>query len=156
MELLRVAKIHGIDVAVETSGYTSWSKLERAKEKIDHFLFDIKALDSRRHLELTGVRNEPILENLKKLARDCDVTIRFPVVEGYNVKDERDAMKLAEICIETGVERVDLLRYHRFGEKKYRMLGRNYELRVEETGLIYRLRDVLKREGLKVSVNGLL
>lgn len=156
MELLRISKDQALDVAIETSGFARWENIDKALRYIDHFLFDIKAVDEKKHVLLTGVGNELILENLKKISEETEVILRCVIVEGYNFEHESDALKLAEICKKVGVERIDLLKYHRFGEKKYRMLGRTYELKVNDTGLIYRFRDILKKEGFKVSVGGLV
>ncbi len=155
-EMLRISKEEALDVAIETSGFASWEKIERAIRYIDHVLFDIKAVDGEKHVLLTGVRNDLILENLRRISKEREVVLRCVIVEGYNFESEEDALKLADISRSLGIERIDLLRYHRFGEKKYRMLGRNYELKVRDTGLIHRIRDVLKKEGLRVSVGGLI
>ncbi|MFN3383673.1 MAG: glycyl-radical enzyme activating protein [Archaeoglobaceae archaeon] len=155
-ELLRISKEEALDVAIETSGFASWEKIEKVIRYIDHVLFDIKAVDGEKHVLLTGVRNDLIFENLKRISKEREVVLRCVIVEGYNFESEADALKLAELSRSLGIERIDLLKYHRFGEKKYRMLGRNYELRVDDTGLIHRIRDVLKKEGLKVSVGGLI
>ncbi|MEM3928640.1 MAG: glycyl-radical enzyme activating protein [Archaeoglobaceae archaeon] len=156
MELLKLSKKESIDVAIETSGFAKWEKIEKAIRHVDHFLFDIKAVDEKKHVQLTGARNDLILENLKRVSREAEVVLRCVIVEGYNFESEAEALKLAEICKSVGVERIDLLKYHRFGEKKYRMLGRSYGLKVSETGLIHRFQDILKKEGFKVSVGGLI
>lgn len=156
MELLKLSKLEALDVAVETSGFAKWEKIERTIRYIDHFLFDIKAVDVARHFELTGAGNELIIENLKRISKETEVFLRCVIVEGYNFENEAEALKLAELCRSVGVERIDLLKYHRLGEKKYRMLGRRYDLKVRDTGLIYRFREILKKEGFKVSVGGLI
>jgi len=155
LELSKLSRLENLNVAVETSGYSKWEKMEKVLEYVDLFLFDIKSCDCERHLSLTGVRNELILENLKKVAKECETVARVPVIEGYNFSNEDDALKLAEICKNANIERIDLLRYHRLGEKKYRMLGRKYELKVSETGLIYRMKKVLEKEGFTVSIDGI-
>ncbi|MCX8172695.1 MAG: glycyl-radical enzyme activating protein [Archaeoglobaceae archaeon] len=155
-DLAKLLNSNGIHMAIETSGYAKWQKIQKVLPYIDLFLYDIKAVDNRRHKSFTGVRNELILENLKKVAKEKETVVRCVVVDGYNFTSEKDAIKLAEICRFAQVERIDLLRYHRFGEKKYKMLGRKYDVKVNDTGLINRIKDLLVKEGFKVSIDGLL
>lgn len=156
LELSKSLKKEGLNLAMETSGYSDWSKLEKTLRYIDLFLFDLKAFDPKRHVECTGVSNERILENFFRIAKEGETVVRCVVVEGYNFVDEGDALKLAELCREAEIDRIDLLRYHRLGEKKYGMLGREYGLRVADSGMIYRIRDLLKGEGFVVSIGGSL
>ena len=52
---------------------------------VDLFLYDIKVVDDARHRELTGVSNEPIIENLRALSRHGhDIRLRIPVIPGIN------------------------------------------------------------------------
>jgi pyruvate formate lyase activating enzyme len=154
LELSKLSKLEKLSVVVETSGYAKWEKIEKTLQYVDLIFFDIKSCDSERHFVLTGVRNELILENLKKIATECETVVRVPVVEGYNFKDESDVFKLAEICRNADVEKIDLLRYHRLGEKKYRMLGRKYDLEVGDTGFIHYMKKILEEEGFKVTIGG--
>jgi len=62
--LLMVCKQEGINTAIETCGYAKPEQLMKVAEFTDLFLFDVKHMDSDRHYELTGVRNELILANL--------------------------------------------------------------------------------------------
>ena len=87
---LRQARRWGYHTAVETCGQARWDDLREAAALADLFLYDVKLVDARRHEELTGVRNERILENLERLlAAGADVTVRVPVVAGAN--DDRNA-----------------------------------------------------------------
>ena len=63
--VVREKKIH---TAVDTSGYISWEILDKISPKVDLFLYDLKIMDSKKHQKYTGVSNEIILENLKKLS----------------------------------------------------------------------------------------
>ncbi len=54
-------------------------------EEADLLLYDLKGMDSSEHMSNTGVSNEIILENLKRLAgMNKAIIIRVPIVPGYN------------------------------------------------------------------------
>jgi pyruvate formate lyase activating enzyme len=92
-------------------------------------LFDIKHYDDSRHVEGTGVHNSLILANLKiALTLDKDILIRLPVIPGYNNSPE-DARGFAELLTGMGIQRVQLLPFHQFGEKKYDLLKISYAMR---------------------------
>jgi len=130
--LLMVCKKEGINTAIETSGYAKLEALLQVAQFTDLFLFDIKQIDSERHFELTGVRNERILSNLKELlTRRYNVKIRMPLLKGIN-DSQKDIEGVIQFLLPfkdyknfTGV---DLLPYHKFGVNKYNQLGKDYPL----------------------------
>ncbi|MBI3971124.1 MAG: glycyl-radical enzyme activating protein [Chloroflexi bacterium] len=67
-EVLSGCRTRGIHTAVETTGMAPWRVLSRLAEVTDLFLYDLKQMDDARHRELTGVSNELILANLRRLA----------------------------------------------------------------------------------------
>ncbi len=127
--ILRRAHDTGIDTAVETSGYGETSTLIAMLEHADHVLFDVKHGDSRRHLQLTGVPNELILDNLRALLQvHPDVTVRYPLIPGCNASHDDLTTFGTHLAQLPGPPRVEIVPYHRFGEHKYRLLGRTYAL----------------------------
>ena len=78
---------------------------------------------------MTGVSNELILDNLRALLHvHGDVTVRYPLIPAWN--DSGDDLRAFAGFILTlpRVPRVEFVPYHRFGEHKYRLLGRTYRL----------------------------
>lgn len=130
--LLMACKKEGINTAVETSGYGRTETLLQIAEFTDLFLYDIKHIDSQKHYELTGVRNDQILKNLKELIhRRFNVKIRMPLLKGLN--DSRaDIQGVIDFLIPfrdcKNFKGVDLLPYHKLGVNKYRQLGMEYPL----------------------------
>lgn len=131
VRLLEAAQARGIDTAVETSGHVHWSDMEKVFRHANQVFYDVKAMDSEKHREATGVGNERILENLRRL---CDafptlpIVVRTPVIPGFN-DSAADIRAIAAFV--GGLPRpvpYELLPYHRFGEAKYRELGRDYPL----------------------------
>lgn len=127
IELLKALKSENIHTAIETTGFTSPAIFRRIIEYLDLLLFDIKHWDETKHKEKTGVSNVPILKNMKyAIDAGKDVLPRLPVIPNYNDSVE-DAKGFVRRLNEVGAKRVQLLPFHQFGEKKYSMLGRDYE-----------------------------
>lgn len=130
--LLMVCKQEGINTAIETCGYAKLESILQVAEFTDLFLYDLKHIDSERHYELTGVRNERILENLKKLLHGrYNVKIRMPLLKGVN--ESQDEIKrvidfLMPYRDYKNFKGIDLLPYHKLGVNKYKQLGMEYPI----------------------------
>ncbi len=131
--LLMACKYEGINTAIETCGYAKLESVLKVAEFTDLFLFDIKHIDSERHFQLTGVRNEQILENLQELLRrKYNVKIRMPLLKGVNDRQE-DIEKVMELLTPykeyKNFKGIDLLPYHKMGVNKYNQLGVEYPIK---------------------------
>ncbi|MPM06480.1 Choline trimethylamine-lyase activating enzyme [bioreactor metagenome] len=130
--LLMACKQEGINTAIETCGYSKLESVLKVAEFTDLFLFDIKHINSDKHFELTGVRNEQILENLKELLRrKYKVKIRMPLLKGVNDRKEdiEDIIKfLISFKDYKNFKGIDLLPYHKMGVNKYKQLGIEYPI----------------------------
>ena len=56
-----------------------------------------------------------------------DVLVRTPIIPGFN-DSLADARVMAKCLSELGATRVQLLPFHNFGENKYALLERDYQL----------------------------
>ena len=123
--LLSRCRRSGIHTALDTCGYASTDTIDRVAEVTDLFLYDIKHLDPQRHLEVTGVSNEPVLSNLERLvARGSRIWVRVPLIPGVNASPS-DLERLGSwIASLRGVESIQLLAYHDIGEAKCDRLDR--------------------------------
>ncbi len=81
-------KQEGLHTAIETCGYTKKETILRFAEFVDLFLFDLKHIDPDRHFELTGVRNEMILENLEELITE-EKSCKGPDADAQGDKRQR-------------------------------------------------------------------
>jgi pyruvate formate lyase activating enzyme len=130
LELLQEAKRRHLDSVVETCGLVPWETLRDASPFLNSILFDIKSLDSIKHLAYTEALLEPVLENFRKLKEtypDLPVTVRTPVVPNFN--DQPDEIQaIAEFVRRYPNTPHELLPYHRFGSAKYAFLGREYKI----------------------------
>ena len=129
LALIRKCKENFIHVAVDTCGYTVDETAFQVLSEADLLLYDIKGMDPEKHLEDTGLSNEKILSNLKKLdGLNIPTIIRMPLIPGHN-DGEEDIEKAAEfLSTLKNLVRVDLMNYHTFGVMKYAQIGMEYEL----------------------------
>lgn len=131
LALLREARGRGIDTAIETSGLCKWATLEQAAMLADRIFFDIKCLDGNKHERVTGVPNDKILDNFRRLRAVCPDTpvfVRTPVIPGVN-DSEDDIASIARFIRDAGrAAGYDLLPYHGFGAPKYSKLGEPYRM----------------------------
>ncbi len=128
MRLLIEAKKRRIHTAVETCGFCDTQLLQKAAEYTDYIMYDIKCLDSEKHKRFTGQDNAVILNNLGMLFDEfpgLHKHIRTPVIHGFNDTVD-DIREIAIFLHGRSNYSYELLPYHRFGEGKYRMLGRKY------------------------------
>lgn len=130
--LLMACTQKGIDTAMETCGYALPAALERVAPHTNLFLFDMKHMDSQKHYEGTGVRNESILNNLTWLLENrFNVQIRVPMLKDYNDDPENMSMMvrfLKPYSKQKNLKGIDVLPYHKMGVHKYTQLDREYPL----------------------------
>ncbi len=123
VEILKLCKGNGIHTCIDTAGNVPYENFEKVLPYTDLFLYDIKLIDSKKHKEYTGVSNELILDNLKRLFADnAKIWIRIPVISGVN--DSLEEMKtIKENLKGYNPEKIELLPYHKMGENKYKALN---------------------------------
>ncbi len=144
-EIAKVCHERGIDVAVESCGWGYYDQFKTALPYINSMFLDIKHIDSDKHKELTGSGNELILENIRRIAKfGIPVTIRTPVVPGYNNSKE-NIIGIAEFLTTIPeIKDYELLPYHEFGKNKYYALGREYPLEGVEPPEDKEMRELVK------------
>lgn len=126
--LLRKLRAKGLHTAVETTGYAAPSIFAKVLAELDLLIIDVKHHDAELHRKWTKVSNELPLRNLKAaLDAGGEVLVRIPVIPGVN-DSLADAVAFAELLRPMGVERVQLLPFHQFGERKYELLGWEYAM----------------------------
>lgn len=125
--LLRACRARGIHTAVDTAGNIPWEALEDIRALVDLFLFDVKAFDEEIHRKATGVGNQRIHSNLKRLAEaGSAIWVRIPVIPGVNDSDEEIYQIAALLAPLHSIQWVELLPFHTLGSEKYASLGLPY------------------------------
>ena len=127
LALLTAAKEEGIHTALDTAGHVEFAAFERVIPQVDLLLFDCKCMDSAMHRQVTGVGNERILENLRRLGQgSTPVWVRVPVIPGVNDTEANMLALRAFLADLPAVKRVELLAYHNLGAGKHGNLGGEY------------------------------
>ena len=129
LELLSACRKRSIPTCVDSSGCAPWPVLDGIHPLVDLWLYDLKLMDDARHRQWTGVSNEIILTNLRRLSElEQNIIIRIPVIPGINDDEENLRQSGAFLASLPKVPQVELLPYHSIAEGKYAGLGREYEL----------------------------
>lgn len=123
-EILKKCKENNIHTAIDTAGNVPFHYFEKIMDYTDLFLYDIKCFSKELHKKGTGISNEQILSNLKKLSNkfNGDIIIRIPVIGGFN-DDVDEMLRVKNFLSSINYKSVDLLEYHKMGEGKYSSLN---------------------------------
>jgi pyruvate formate lyase activating enzyme len=155
--LCRDASIH---TTLDTCGYASWETVRRVLEYVDLVLFDFKHMDSDQHQRYTGVPNELILDNARRIHRELGIPMlaRVPVIPGYNDASENIAATARFVADELGDSiGVHLLPYHRLGEAKHERMeqpGKSIAAQPPSDERMEEIRTVFESFGLTVHLGG--
>lgn len=158
--ILRLCKDAGIHTAVETCGYAKWNKIKQLLTWTDLVLYDFKHMDRVEHKRCTGVANDVILENARRIHHELSIPLigRVPVIPGYN--DSIENMKATARFIATELDRsikVHLLPYHKMGEVKYERLEKqdhSFHIDPPTDEQMATLREIFESFGLTVMIGG--
>jgi pyruvate formate lyase activating enzyme len=153
-ELLKTAKSEGFHTCLDTSGFVDIEKIIPMLEYTDLVLLDIKHIDEKKCIELTGQSNEKALLLAQYLSdKNIPTWIRQVLVPSIT-DDEDDLNKLGMFLSQLkNVELVEVLPYHTMGIHKWENMGVEYELKGipdatwKETN---RAVKILKKYGLRV------
>ncbi len=115
-------------IGKENCGYGNYQVLYEAAKYLDYILFDLKSMNEEKHIEYTGKSNQPIIENFRNLCRDypnLPKKVRTPVIPGFN-DDINEIKDILSFLLNFPNVEYEPLKYHKFGEGKYKNLGREY------------------------------
>ncbi len=153
-ELFKKAKENGIHTTLDTSGnpFTReepfFSKFNELMQYTDLFLLDIKHIDEKEHIRLTGHTNKNILDLATYLSdMKKPVWIRHVLVPKRSDKDEYLDRLHEFILTLHNVERVEVLPYHTLGAYKWKELGMKYPLEGIDPPTAERVENARKRLG---------
>jgi pyruvate formate lyase activating enzyme len=118
-----------ISTAFDSSLYISSNKIIDLLPYTDLILADIKQMDNKKSLYLTGSSNLLNLRNIELINEyGIPLWIRYVVVPGWT-DASGDIKKMAHFAAGlSSVERIDLLPYHSLGMHKWEILGLKYQL----------------------------
>ena len=153
--MLKRCKQEHIHTAIETSGYTSLDKLQKALPYLDQIYIDFKLYDDELHKTYTGVSNQLIKQNINYILQSKHkdkVIIRTPLIPHISATNQniQDICKyLTHIYPDVHYE---LLNYNPLASAKYELVHLTYKLKQyqaftnEEMKNFY---DIVYQSGLK-------
>jgi pyruvate formate lyase activating enzyme len=146
IQLLDACGKEGIHRCIDTAGFADKKVLLEVASKSEHFLYDLKMMDDKKHKEWTGVSNKKILENLKALAETgVAMNIRIPLIKGVN-DDDKNIHESAKFiaALKGNPPIVNILPFHNIAEKKYEKLGMDYNKGTMDEPETNRQNDILE------------
>jgi pyruvate formate lyase activating enzyme len=143
---------------METTGHAPKEVVEQVMPYVDHALLDLKSIDPAMHETSTAMPNRLILENALRISTlSGETAVRVPVIPGVNDTPAAITAIARFAKLMHGVETIHLLPYHRFGENKYALLGRDYPM--GDTPVLAKeaaeaLKRVVEAQGLRCLIGG--
>ena len=132
IELTKFFHEKNVHVCVDTSGicFDGNEKYNELIKYVDLFLLDIKHIEDKEHIELTGMSNKNILKFEEFLDRNNKkIWLRHVLVEGITLNNKY----LYELGYYLGqfnnIEGLEVLPYHKMGIPKYEQLKIDYPLK---------------------------
>lgn len=144
---------------VDTTAFASLETVLEVAKHTELFLIDLKVMNSEKHKEFTGVRNEKILSNIIELAKtDCEIIFRIPLIKDVNTSEENIRETASFInSLEGDRKVINLLPYHNIAENKYIKLEtptNNYVFEVPNLDEVTNIVSLFGSFGISATVGG--
>ena len=124
--LLTLLRQSGIHVIIDTAASLPQRHIEDVVDLCDCFFVDYKSPRPSVYRDLIGGSLELVEQSIRLLTeRGKELHIRIPVIPGVN-NGEDDLLTSRDRLAALGVNRVDLLPFHRLGSGKYSAMGLSY------------------------------
>ena len=159
-EIFKRCKDAGFHTTLDTSGFAKWEVAKSVLDFVDLVLYDFKHMDAQSHKRLTGVSNELILDNAKRIHHELGIALwaRVPIIPGHNDGPENMAATARFIAEELSPKiPVNLNAYHPFGESKHERLGRadaSFSTAPPSEARVAEIATVFRAHGLTVAIGG--
>jgi pyruvate formate lyase activating enzyme len=151
MELLVL--LRGNHRALETSAFCPGELFAGLLKELDLIMMDIKIADPRIHRRYTGQDNSLILANLERLKKSGKpFVIRIPLIPGISDTEENLRAIAAMLEKKGGLQKVELLPYHKTAGAKYAMAGMKYRPGFDTEQIPRRETDYFSERGILCSV----
>jgi pyruvate formate lyase activating enzyme len=126
-EFIRMLSEKGYHIVLQTNLSVRWKLYEGIIPFVNHFMCDLKLLDTELHHYWTRKDNRLILDNICKLdSSGVSYRLRTPVIPGVNdSKEQLSAMSVYARKMKN-IECYELLPFHPLASYKYKQLGMVY------------------------------
>lgn len=123
-------KLHeeGINLCVETALFVPQEAVKWMTNSIDYFYIDIKILNPNKCKTYLGGNLVQYLNNMNIVHEkkgDKKIVYRVPLIHGYTDSEE-NLDSICKLMEKFPPYRVEILKAHNLGKKKYERLGREY------------------------------
>lgn len=148
----RAKKELKLHTALDTQGFLAAHLEDSWFDNVDLVLLDIKQMNPEKYEALTSKPLQPTLDFAQRLSNmGKKMWIRYVLVPGWS-DDYDDVEKLANFLTTLkGIDRVEVLPFHKMGEHKWEELGLDYALTntlPPAPDLIERVRNQFRERGL--------
>ena len=130
-DLFKACRMEGIHTCLDTNGFVRQhnSNIDNLLAVTDLVLLDMKCMDDKKHIELTGVSNRHTLNFALHLAEINKPTwVRNVVVDGFTACEKEMHALGKFVQPMQNVQRIELLGYHQLGKNKWHAMGQDYPL----------------------------
>jgi pyruvate formate lyase activating enzyme len=150
----------GIHTVMETCGHANYDTLKELVENVNVLIYDIKHMDEAKHIEGTGKTNQLILHNLKRLCEESDteIVVHIPLIRDFNDDENNIKETVKFVGSLKKIRQIDLLPFNELAAEKYRAVGMKWEyagVQRQTPDQLNRLEEIVKSQGLQVTVGGL-
>ena len=156
VEFLKELKEHSINTTVETCGYGSTHLFKKMLLYIDTVLFDLKIADNEKSKKVLKGEFNLIHSNFREAVKNNRVIPRFPYIPKYT-NEKKNIDKILKIIKDAGLNQIHVLPYHNYGESKYELLDRDYELKdikIPEDSEVNEIKKYIESKGIIVKIGG--
>jgi pyruvate formate lyase activating enzyme len=158
LEVATALRARGVPTSVESAMHVPWSAIEPLIAVVDFFIVDVKVADSQQHRIATGLPNDLVLENLRRLAGALRgqgrMLVRVPLIPRYTATPDNLAA-IGDIVhgIDPAIP-VELINFNPLAGAKYRRMGQDYEFEHDTTAFspaeMTAFRSIVAAHGLTV------
>lgn len=131
-ESMKLLKMHGINIALDTSGFGDRKYYPDIFPLVDTMLLDVKAFTKEAFLDLTHGSFSTyltFLQDVKTMGFEGQIWVRHVMVPGLTDTEEAmDQLVSTILTFSNKVDRIEILPYHIMGMEKYQALGLPYRL----------------------------
>lgn len=160
-DILEACQDEGINTAIESSLYGPYEALEKLLPYLNTVFVDFKLADNERHIRYTGVSNEIIKDNIRRMDEEFSgkIHVRIPTIPTINMTEENMRLTADFFRPMKNISDIELLPYHKLGMDTYRKLGKKYELEDIQTPDGEAMRAIASRlheyqPGCAIKING--
>ena len=159
-ELIKACALENIKVCLDTSGFAQYEVISKlcSYENVTDILYDIKHINDKQHKQYTGVSNNLIILNLKKLSAVPEIRkkiwLRMPLISSVN-DDDINIMQARALFVECGLKKLSLICYHELGNTKATHIGADYiKFRPPDRERLYKIKNCFEEVEIEIEIIG--